>query len=122
MAWTSQPFQFGPSADKIGEYYRTRGGSTALVGSSLARTTNHSRWAELSNDVTGIIPGVNLMMPQGGDYAEGLHDILSLETNYLNWVNISGHRCRIDPNVAFKFQNALVKSSALQAEGISKMN
>ena len=92
------------------------------MGSSLARTTNHSRWAELSNDVTGIIPGVNLTIPQVGDYAEGLDDILSLETNYLNWVNISGHRCRIDPNVAFKFQNALVKSSALQAEGISKMN
>jgi hypothetical protein len=30
------------------------------------------------------MPGVDLMMPLGVDYAEGLDDILSLATNYLN--------------------------------------
>lgn len=59
-------------------------GQTALGGSSLTRTTGHSRWADLSNEVPGIMPGVDLMMPLGVDYAEGLDDILSLATNYLN--------------------------------------
>jgi hypothetical protein len=57
---------------------------TALSGSSLTRTTGHTRWPDMSNDVSGIMPSVDLMMPLGVDYAEGLDDILSLATNYLN--------------------------------------
>lgn len=56
----------------------------SLGGSSLSRATGHSRWPDLSNDTSGIMPGVDLMMPLGVDYAEGLDDILSLATNYLN--------------------------------------
>lgn len=58
--------------------------SAALVGSSLARTTSHSRWIEPSKDVPGIIPGGDLMMPLGVHYAKELDDILSSATNYLN--------------------------------------
>lgn len=57
---------------------------TTLSGSSLTSTTGHTRWPEMSNDVSGIMPSVDLMMPLGVDYAEGLDDILSLATHYLN--------------------------------------
>lgn len=57
---------------------------TALGGSGLTRNTGHGRWPDLSNDASGIMPGADLMMPLGVDYAEGLDDILSLATNYLN--------------------------------------
>lgn len=62
----------------------TRHCGTALGGSSLARTTGHGRWADLSNEGSAVIPGVDLMMPLGVDYAEELDDILNLATNYLN--------------------------------------
>jgi hypothetical protein len=57
---------------------------TTLSGPSLARTTGHTRWPDVTNDVSGIMSSVDLMMPLGVDYAEGLGDILSLATNYLN--------------------------------------
>lgn len=43
---------------------------------SLSRNTGHSRWPDLLNDTSGIMPGV--------DYMEGLDDILSLATNFLS--------------------------------------
>ncbi|CEJ61236.1 hypothetical protein PMG11_09773 [Penicillium brasilianum] len=56
----------------------------ALGRSFLPRTTGQSGWPGVSKDISGIMPSVDLMMPLGIDYADGLDDILSLATNYLN--------------------------------------
>ena len=49
-----------------------------------ARTAEHRHWAEMSGHHPSMISGVELITPLGVDYAEGLDDILSLATNYLN--------------------------------------
>ncbi|KAJ5145366.1 hypothetical protein N7448_002758 [Penicillium atrosanguineum] len=48
------------------------------------KATGHEHWSEMTGDETGMMPNVDFIAPLGVDYAEGLDDILSLATNYLN--------------------------------------
>lgn len=48
------------------------------------KATGHEHWTELTSDEPEMMPNVDFIAPLGVNYAEGLDDILSLATNYLN--------------------------------------
>ncbi|KAJ5682138.1 uncharacterized protein N7477_002078 [Penicillium maclennaniae] len=67
-------------------YQRDRASSARpmLPGRPSRKATGHENWTEKTSDVSGMMPNVDFIAPLGVDYAEGLEDILSLATNYLN--------------------------------------
>jgi hypothetical protein len=67
-------------------YQRDRASSArpTLQTQRAWKTTGHEHWTEMTSDEPGMMPNVDLVTPLGVDYAEGLDDILSLATNYLN--------------------------------------
>jgi hypothetical protein len=67
-------------------YQRDRASSArpTLQTQPAWKTTGHAHWTEMTRGEPGMMPNVDLVTPLDIDYAEGLDDILSLATNYLN--------------------------------------
>ncbi|KAJ5090969.1 hypothetical protein N7532_009653 [Penicillium argentinense] len=55
-----------------------------LDRSSTTKPSNHEHWPSVMHQGPISIPTDELLVPFGVEYAEGLDDILSLATNYLN--------------------------------------
>jgi hypothetical protein len=66
------------------QHDRANSARPILPGRPSLKVSGHEHRTELTSDEPEMMPNVDFIASLGVDYAEGLDDILSLATNYLN--------------------------------------